>query len=134
MIYSSKQFNKSLPKSLRAQLARVCACVFLTPFVLAIAYVLVTCFISGFWLLAGLLGDPAALIPYAFCAFIFLVLWINWEVRRNRKLYRKYMSEQSMGALENVVLSPEGIFTKSDRKIAAEVIHACPTGKAFTQA
>lgn len=39
-----------------------------------------------------------------------------------------------MSALENVVLSPEGIFTKSDRKIAAEVIHACPTGKAFTQA
>lgn len=134
MIYSSKQFKKTLPKTIRARLARICACLFLTPFVLAIAYVLVTCFIAGFWMLAGLIGDPALLTPYAFCAFTFLALWINWEVRLNRKLYKKYMCEQSIEALESVVLSPVGSFTKSDRKIAADVIHAAPAEMPFTQA
>ncbi|MNJ57560.1 hypothetical protein D3C77_531540 [compost metagenome] len=127
MIYSYKRFRKSLPLSIGGRLARALACAFLAPFVLAIAYVVISCIIGGLWLLSGMLGDPAALIPYACCAFIFMVLWLSWEARRNRKLYRTYMSEQSKDALEHVALAPDGNFSKYDRVVAADVLYADQT-------
>jgi hypothetical protein len=74
-------------------------------------------------MLLATLGDPAALAPYACIMLTFLVIWSYWEIQRNRKLYRKYMSEQPKDELETVVLSPEGSFTKFDRKIAADILY-----------
>jgi uncharacterized membrane protein YphA (DoxX/SURF4 family) len=123
MIYSYKQFCKNLPQSFMGRLARALACLFLAPFVLAIGYVAVICVVGGMWLLVGLLGDPAALIPYAFIVLTFMLLWSSWEIVRSRKLYRKYMLEQVREDLEAVVLTPAGNFTKFDCKMAANALY-----------
>lgn len=123
MIHSYKRFCKSLPQSLIARMARALACLILAPIVLAIGYAAVLCVAGGMWLLVGLMGDPAALIPYAFIALTFLLLWSSWEIARSRKLYRKYMREQAREELVAVVLAPSGNFTKFDCKVAADALY-----------
>ena len=123
MIYSYKRFCKSLPRTLMGRLARALACLILAPFVLAVGYAAIICIVGGLWLLVGLLGEPASLIPYAFIVLTFMLLWISWEILRNRKLYRKYMREQERADLEAVVLAPKESFTKFDCKIAAEALY-----------
>lgn len=113
-----------MPQSHITRLIRALACAFLAPFVLAIVYTLLVFAAGALWLCLGALGDPAALIPYACIVFTFLVIWSCWEIQRNRKLYRKYMSEQPKDELETVVLAPAGNFTKFDRKIAADVLYS----------
>lgn len=123
MIYSYKRFCKSLPQSFMGRLARALACLILAPIVLAIGYAAIICVVGGLWLLVGLLGDPASLIPYAFIVLTFMLLWISWEIVRSRKLYRKYMREQVRADLEAVVLAPTGNFTKFDCKMAADALY-----------
>jgi len=106
-----------------ARLARALACLALAPVVLAIGYLMIICVFGGIWMLAGLLGDPAALIPYAFVVLTFMLLWSSWEIRRSRKLYRKYMSEQSKEDLEAVLFAPTETFTEFDRKMAVTAIY-----------
>lgn len=123
MIYSYKRFCKNHPQAFIGRLARALVCLFLAPFVLAIGYAAILCVVGAMWLLVGLLGDPAPLIPYAFIALTFLLLWGSWEVLRSRKLYREYMHNQQRTDLESVVLSPSGNFTKFDCKVAADVLY-----------
>ena len=106
-----------------ARMARALACLILAPVVLAIGYVVIICVIGGMWLLVGLLGDPASLIPYGFIVLTFMVLWSSWEITRNRKLYRKYMREQAREDLEAVALSTSGNFTKFECKIAVDALY-----------
>ena len=123
MPYSYKRFCKKQPKSFVARLARALACLALAPIVLAIGYLVVIGVFAALWMLAGLIGEPAALVPYAFIAIIFMLLLIGVEIRRNRRLYREYMSTQSKQDLETVALSSGKSFTPFDRKMAVSAIY-----------
>lgn len=124
MPYSYKRFCKNQSKSFVARLARALACLALAPIVLALGYLMVIGVFAALWMLAGLIGEPAALVPYTFIALIFMLLWIGLEIRRNRRLYREYMSTQSTQDLEAVALSSGKSFTPFDRKMALNAIYA----------
>ncbi|MNG21671.1 hypothetical protein D3C84_1060650 [compost metagenome] len=105
------------------RLARALTYFVLAPVVLAVGYLVIICVFGGMWLLAGLLGDPAAMIPYAFVVLTFMLLWSGWEIRRSRILYRKYIKAQTKADLEVVVFAPAETFTKFDRKMAVTAIY-----------
>lgn len=122
MIYTYKRFCKNLHNSFAGRMARAITCLVLAPIVLAVTYLVFICVMSGMWMLAGLLGDPAALVPYIFVLLTFILLWSSWEIIRSRKLYRKYMADQSEEDLKDVVISSTESFTAFDRKMAINAI------------
>lgn len=122
MIMSFKRFKRQLPRRRLSTVLRALTCMALAPIVFAFIYAAAMLLIGALWWVCGLVGDQRQLLPYTICGLFFLVLWSFWEMSLNRKLYTRYLAKQSKVELEQLVATPPGVFSRSDRRAAANVL------------
>lgn len=77
---------------------------FVSPFILALAYVVAVCTLGGLWWLSSLVDPSGALFPWSCVLVTFALTALVFEKRRKRKLYTNYLGGDSSRDADEFVL------------------------------
>jgi uncharacterized membrane protein len=123
MLMTMNRFKKTYPGSKKKTAFRVAVCLALAPFVFSIGYAVLMLVMIAMWKIGNVLGDNGKMLPYSIFAFVFLCIWLVWELRANKKLYREYLSKQPSEKLVEMIAAPQGIYSKSEIEFARDALH-----------
>ncbi|WP_219096182.1 hypothetical protein [Pseudomonas sp. UMAB-40] len=122
MLMTMSRFKKNQPGSKKKTAIRVAVCLALAPFVFSAGYAVLMLIMIAMWKIGNALGDNGKMLPYSIFAFVFLCLWLVWEFRANKKLYREYLCKQPPEKLIEMISAPQGVYSKSEMEFAREAL------------
>lgn len=130
MLMTMNRFKKMQPRRKKKIAIRIVVCLALSPFVFSLGYAVLMSIMIAMWKIGNMIGDNGKLLPYTCFAFVFLCLWFIWELRANKKLYRKYLSTQTSSQLVEMISAPKGVYSKYEVECAREALQDIQPDKA----